>query len=73
MDDDMEKSEAERVNILHDFIKEKLSAGPITLADEKSILTEAERLEVTSKAPIVLCELLLDEKIIAQVIRSSYN
>lgn len=67
MDDDVERSEGERINILLDFIKDKLSSGPITLADEKSILTEAERLEITNKAPIVLCELLLDEKILHQV------
>jgi len=67
MDDDMEKSEGDRVNILHDYIKDKLSSGSISFADEKSIHTEAERLEIVSKAPIVLCELLLDEKIIAQV------
>jgi len=61
MDDDMEKSEGERVNILHDFIKAKLAENPgsLTMADEKAIFAEAERLEIVNKAPIVLCELLL--------------
>ena len=70
MDDDMEKSEGDRINILHDYIKEKLSHNPgnLNLADEKAIFAEAERLEIVNKAPIVLCELLLDdEKVVAQV------
>jgi translation initiation factor 5 len=69
MDDDMEKSEGDRINILHDFIKAKLTdnAGNLAVADEKAIFGEAERLEIASKAPIVLCELLLDDKVIAQV------
>lgn len=70
MDDDMEKSEGERVNILHDFIKAKLAENPgsLTMADEKAIFAEAERLEIVNKAPIVLCELLLDdEKVVGQI------
>merc|ERR1712156_1237598 len=36
--------------------------------DKKEIVTEAERLEVTNKAPIVLCELIFDKtKILAQI------
>jgi len=67
MDEDVERSEGDRINIFHDFVKEKVSAGPITITEEKSIFSEAERLEITNKAPIVLCELLFDEKIVAQV------
>jgi len=73
MDDDMEKSETERINILHNYIMKKLPAGKtLDIADEKAILIEAERLEIVTKAPmllceIVLCELLPDDKVIAQI------
>jgi translation initiation factor 5 len=69
MDDDMEKSETERINILHNYIMKKLPAGKtLDIADEKAILIEAERLEIVTKAPmllceIVLCELLPDDKV----------
>jgi hypothetical protein len=51
MDDDMEKSEVDRINILHDFIKAKLNQTPgsLALTDEKAIFAEAERLEISSK------------------------
>lgn len=70
MDDDVEKSEHVRVNILHDYIKAKLEAAGSKLeaSHEKEILTEAERLEVVNKTPIVLCEILFDSaKIVAQI------
>merc|ERR1711983_659978 len=35
--------------------------------EEKEILKEAERLEVTNKAPIVLCEVIFGPKIVAQI------
>ena len=59
MDGDLEKSEHERINILHDFVKAKLKVKPtLEAADEKEIYAEAERLEIVNKAPIVLCELM---------------
>lgn len=68
MDDDIEKSETERLNIFYEFVKDKVSKGNMALQDEKEIFTEAECLEVTNKAPIVLCELIFDKnKILAQI------
>lgn len=73
MDDDMEKSETERINILHNFMNGKLATGKNPdIADEKAIIGEAERLEIVNKGPmllceIVLCELLPDDKVIAQI------
>ncbi len=69
MDDDLEKSEHDRINILHDFVKAKVKEdNKLEMADEKAILAEAERLEVTNKAPIVLCEVLFSGgKIIAEI------
>lgn len=68
MDDDIEKSESERLNILFEFVKNKLNSGNLELQDEKEIVTEAERLEVTNKAPLVLCELIFDKnKMLSQI------
>jgi len=65
--DDLGKSEAERVDLLLDFIKSKLESGSICLEDEKEIVSEANRLNIANKAPIILCELLLAEKVLSQV------
>jgi len=69
LDDDIEKTETERLNIFYEFVKDKLQKGsPLDVADEKAIVAEAERLEVTNKAPIVLCEVAFDNaKILAQI------
>ena len=55
MDDDMEKSEGDRINILHDFIKAKLNQTPgnLALSDEKAIFAEAERLEIVNKVNMI--------------------
>jgi len=69
MDDDMEKPESERINIFHDFLKAKVVGGLVSNAQNvKDVFVEAERLEVTNKAVLVLCEVLLnDDKIIAKI------
>jgi len=69
MDDDMEKPESERINIFHDFLKAKAANGLVSNAQTvKEVHVEAERLEVTNKAVLVLCEVLFnDEKIIAKI------
>jgi translation initiation factor 5 len=69
MDSDIEKTESERINILYEFVKAKVqSKAKLEVNDEKEIVSEAERLEVTNKAPIVLCELIFDKtKILAQI------
>ena len=66
MDNELEKSEGDRANIFHDFVKAKVAAGEVD-TKAKEIMAEAERLEVTNKAPIILCELLLGDTIVAQV------
>lgn len=67
LDDDLDMREADRVDLLLDFIKAKLLAGSISMEDEKDIVSEACRLNISNKAPIVLCELLLVDKILTQV------
>jgi len=70
MDDDMEKPESERINIFHDFLQAKVTGGLVSNAQSvKEVFVEAERLEVSNKAVLVLCEVLLgaDEKVIAKI------
>lgn len=65
LDDDIEKTETERINIFYEFVKAKLQAkATLEVSDEKEIVTEAERLEVTNKGPMVLCELIFDKNIV---------
>ena len=59
MNDDLEKAEVDRINIFHKFVKSRLDTIDQT-AVEKEILSEANRLEVQNKAPIILCELILE-------------
>lgn len=66
--DDLEKSEKERMDILYNMVKAKRDAGILeNFQTQKEILSEAERLEIKSKAPLVLAELLFDHNILSQV------
>nr|XP_033807118.1 eukaryotic translation initiation factor 5 [Geotrypetes seraphini]XP_033807119.1 eukaryotic translation initiation factor 5 [Geotrypetes seraphini] len=62
LSDDLERTVEERVNILFDFVKKKKEEGVIDTSD-KDILAEAERLDVKAMGPLVLTEVLFDEKI----------
>lgn len=67
---DLEKPEHERINILYNFVKdlkEKDELKECTKNVIASIYTEAKRLEVLDKAPLVLAELLFDENITKQI------
>jgi len=67
IDNDLEKSEEERINIFYKFVVIKKNALPInTGAGAKEVLAEADRLEVRDKAPIVLCELLFNAMMIKE-------
>lgn len=63
LDDDLEKTEQERMDIFYNYVKARKGSG----LDGKEVVGEAERLEVRDKAPLVLCELLFDENILGQV------
>ena len=68
MDNDMEKTEKEKMDIFHKYVNSKKAEGNVTQTSEKEILTEAERLEIVNKATIVLCEVMLDgDKVVAQI------
>lgn len=64
INDDLEKSEKERVDLLYTKVKADRDAGAL---NAKEIVAEAERLEIKSKAPLILAELLFDDKIAVQV------
>lgn len=66
MDDDMEKTETERVNIFHNYVKTRKEGENFEKAD-KEIFVEAERLEIVNKAPIVLCEVLFVDSVIPEL------
>lgn len=64
--DDLEKPEKDRMDIFYKYLQSKIKSAGNKL-DDKELLSEAERLDVRSKATIVLVELLLDNNIIQQV------
>lgn len=64
--DDLEKSAKERINIFYSYVKHRLD-DDIVVKSDKDIAMEAERLDIKDKAPLVLCELLFDANIMAQV------
>jgi len=65
--DDLEKTDKDRMDILYKLIKDKRDSGALkTSAGVKEVVAEAERLEVKEKVPLVLVELLLTDKVLAQ-------
>jgi len=66
INDDLEKTPQERMDMLYEFIKRK-KANDEAVKCDREILVEAERLDLKEKAPLLLVEILLDEHIIVQV------
>ncbi|CAG9761972.1 unnamed protein product [Ceutorhynchus assimilis] len=65
--DDLEKTEKERMDIFYVQVKKKLDAALLEKPEEqKDLLGEAERLEIKTKAPLVLMELLFDQNALQQ-------
>ncbi|GFO35249.1 eukaryotic translation initiation factor 5 [Plakobranchus ocellatus] len=66
--DDLDKTAEERLNMVYEMIKLRKDDDNLTnAASVKEIFTEAERLEVKEKVPLVLVELLLTDKVLAQL------
>ncbi|KAL0281071.1 UNVERIFIED_CONTAM: hypothetical protein PYX00_002173 [Menopon gallinae] len=65
MNDDLEKTEKERIDLFYNFVKKAKDNG--VLDNHREIVAEAERLDIRSKAPLVLAELLFDQNIHSQV------
>ncbi|KAH3853733.1 eukaryotic translation initiation factor 5-like [Dreissena polymorpha] len=66
MSEDLEKTANERMDLFYTYVKNKINNKSLSGADQE-VLMEAERLEVKDKAALVLVELLMDEKILAQI------
>lgn len=65
--DDLEKSEKERMDMFYTLVKTRRDAGQLdTVPQQKEILAEAERLEIKLKATLVLAELLFNQNICIQ-------
>ncbi|CAI5452319.1 unnamed protein product [Caenorhabditis angaria] len=66
LDKDLDKSEEERLDMLHNFFVNAKAAGKITESkDQKALLDEAERLELKTKASLLLTLVLFDENLLA--------
>jgi len=65
---DLEKSSEDRVNMVYEMLKIKKDGGELGKPNAiKEIFAESERLEIKDKVPLVLVELLLNEKIVQQL------
>jgi len=64
LNDDLEKTEQERVDIFYKYVKKLL---PLEGSKYKEIIGEAERLEIKDKAPLVMCELLMSDGIVQEL------
>lgn len=69
LNDDMEKSPEERLQIFFELVKKKKEAceGNFDVIAQKDIVAEADRLDIRDKAVLALCESLFDEKILIQI------
>lgn len=64
--DDLEKTDKDRMDIIYNLIKSKRDSGELAKS-LRDVMAEAERLEMKDKVPLVLVELLLTDKVLAQV------
>lgn len=62
--DDLDKTEKERMDMFYKLVKCRRDAGQ--LDNHKELIAEAERLDIKTKAPLILAELLFDQSIAAQ-------
>ncbi|RZC37619.1 eukaryotic translation initiation factor 5, partial [Asbolus verrucosus] len=68
INDDLEKSEKERMDIFYELVKSKRDAGQLDNAQvRKELYNEAERLEIKTKVPLVLAEVLFDQNMRTQL------
>jgi len=66
MTDDLEKPEEERMRMFAEFLQDKLNAGDLKTG-MKDLLSEADRLEIREKAPLVFCDRIFNGKVLAQI------
>nr|CAG4642498.1 EOG090X05QT [Evadne anonyx] len=65
--DDLEKTPKERADLFYSYVKLRVENGIVTKSSEKDIVTEADRLDVKDKAPLILCELIFNGQILNQI------
>jgi len=66
--DDLEKTPKERADLFYSYVKRRVDDGIISKAGvDKDIVTEADRLDVKDKAPLILCELIFNGQILSQI------
>lgn len=65
--DDFDKTEKERLDIFYELVKKKRDSGELdNVQTHKELATEASRLDIHAKAPLVLAELLFTANIIQE-------
>lgn len=68
LNDDLEKTQEERLQIFYEFVESHAKKTDLGAAEnQKAIKAEAERLDVSDKAVIVLCEVLFKNNIIEKI------
>ena len=66
--EDAEKTEKERLDIFYEYVKKRRDQAVLdNVQVHKELATEANRLDVQQKAPLVLAELLFSVNIIAEI------
>lgn len=66
--EDTEKTEKERIDIFYDYVKKRRDACELeSVSAHKDLHSEATRLDVISKAPLVLAELLFSANITTEI------
>lgn len=62
LNDDLEKTQDERLQIFFEFVEKKAKTTDLTIGEhQKAIKAEADRLDISDKAVIVLCEVLFKD------------
>lgn len=66
--DDFDKTEKERLDIFYELVKKKRDAGDEleNVQVHKELVTEASRLDIQAKAPLILAELLFSANIVQE-------
>lgn len=66
--DDLEKTEKERIDIFYEEVKKRRDAGELdNVQVHKDLATQANRLDIQHKAPLILAELLFSANIVQEV------
>lgn len=68
MTDDLERPESERLGMFEDFVKERAEKSPLPI---KEIVAEADRLDIGSKASLVIAGCLWNAESLLQSIKTS--